>query len=73
MDRADLPILKRYADAGQAEFSVHAFSEYTDFDRGRVTEFLYHRGWHDGPDGEVVVAEYTSEELALGFNRADRF
>ncbi|MHB0875812.1 MAG: hypothetical protein ACYC5O_07185 [Anaerolineae bacterium] len=73
IDRADLPLLKHYAAAGQAEFSVHAFSEHTDYDRGRVTEFLYHKGWHDGPDGEVVVDEYTAPELALGFNRADRF
>jgi len=89
----DRPILKRYYDAGKAEFSVHAFSEYHSYDplppsiyrddeERRVTEFLYHRGWHrepgkEGPprkpDGAYVIDEYSAEELAQNFQRADRF
>ncbi len=74
----DRAILKRYHDAGKAEFSIHAFSEYTryrigDGEEARVTEFLYHKGWHEAADGAFVIDEYTPEELAHNFARADRF
>jgi len=64
--------LKRHFDAGTAEFSIHALSDHNDYDLGRINCFLYQRGW---PDGTVALAvdEYSAQELAHNFQRADRF
>lgn len=79
----DRAILKRYYNAGKAEFSLHAFSEYVSYEPNpkgiaegelhRATEFLYHKSWHQEQDGAWVVDERTPEDLAQAFQRADRF
>ncbi len=73
VSREDRARLKQYYDAGKAEFSIHAMSEFIDYDRRRVINLLYQKGWHQEADGSYVIDEHTPEDLAALFMRADQF
>ncbi len=73
VSREDRVRLKQYFDAGRAEFSIHAMSEYLDYDHGRVINLLYQKGWHQAQDGSYVIDEHTPEDLGNLFMRADQF
>lgn len=60
IDEQDAKEMKRYYDAGAAEFSAHSFHEIG----GEMPDMIYM--YHDG-------SEYTLDELKANFERIDKF